>query len=257
MPKQLTTTDFINKSKLVHKDRYIYTDTQYVNKYVKVAIECRLHGIFSVFPQSHYKGANCPKCAKKTEIRTKGLVFTGTGKHTGKATFKAFSKKFNTEFYRKFVEVHGNTYKYNTQYYSKCKEINKVPIRCVKHGIFWMTPKAHVEGQGCPSCANYGFKKNKPAILYYLSINNGEAYKIGVTNNSIKIRFSATELKTITVIKTVRYEIGEEAYKMEQKILKRYVKYKYTGSPLLVNGNTELFNKDILRLDKQTASAVP
>lgn len=251
MPKKLTTDEFLVKSKKAHGNRYIYTGTKYIDKYTKVNIECRVHGVFTSFPQSHYKGSNCPQCAKKTEIRSKGLVFTGTGKHKGRATFKAFCKKFGTSFYTQLKLKHGNFYRYRENYYSKCKETDKIPITCPKHGVFWMTPKAHSVGQGCPKCSVNGFKKDKPAILYYLSINNGEAYKIGITNNTVTIRFSAEELKLIKVIATWDYDIGNDAYIKEQQILSKYKKYQYKGDSMLVNGNTELFTKDVLKLDNK------
>lgn len=93
------------------------------------------------------------------------------------------------------------------------------------------------------------FVQTKPAILYYLSINNGEAYKIGITNKSIKDRFNSTDLKKITVLKEWEYPIGYDAYKAEQRILSMYKEFKYKGHDLLQSGNTELFTYDILGLD--------
>ena len=46
--------------------------------------------------------------------------------------------------------VHGDKYDY-----SKVEYVNnhtKVCIVCPKHGEFWQTPKAHLNGQGCPKC---------------------------------------------------------------------------------------------------------
>ena len=374
MPKKLTTEDFIIKSKEVHNNRYVYTNTKYVNKYVKVEIECRIHGLFSIFPQSHYKGGNCPKCAKKREVRTKGLAFHGTGKHAGKSTFKTFSKKFDTSFYSYLKTKHKNKYKYDTNYYSKCKELDKIPIQCKIHGVFWLTPKAHMSGQGCglcnkehalnnirqlsikassihnnkyivnidgvftasekvsilcktcnkefsmtlqnhavnkqgcpycrgmyktinevknavkdtritivstdmvntnsiieascsehgtffkpakhflanrgcPTCSKHGFDLVKPAILYYLSINNGQAYKIGITNRTVKSRFDKIDLDKITILREWHYQSGIDAFNKEKEIIEMYKEYKYTGSQLLKNGNTEMFKLDILGID--------
>lgn len=87
--------------------------------------------------------------------------------------------------------------------------------------------------------------------MYYLSIDNGVAYKIGITNNDITVRFSAKELKIITVIATWEYSIGEEAYNEEQRILDEFSDMRYKGPALLKAGNTELFHSDILNLDKR------
>lgn len=54
------------------------------------------------------------------------------------------------EFIEKARSVHGDKYDY-----SKVEYINKqvkVRIICHKHGEFWQTPKAHLNGQGCPHC---------------------------------------------------------------------------------------------------------
>ena len=52
------------------------------------------------------------------------------------------------------------------------------------------------------------FQGDKPAILYYLSTNKGEAYKIGITNRSVEERFCKYELSNIEIINTEKYLIG-------------------------------------------------
>jgi hypothetical protein len=81
-----------------------------------------------------------------------------------------------------------------------------------------------------------------------LSINNGQAYKIGVTNNTVESRFGL-DMANITILKTWEYAIGKEAYQAEQFYLKEYKKYKYIGDALLKSGNSELFKIDIFDLD--------
>ena len=60
------------------------------------------------------------------------------------------------DFIKKAKEIHGDKYDY-----SKVKYINnhtKVCIICHEHGEFWQTPASHLQGCGCPVCAN---KKKK------------------------------------------------------------------------------------------------
>ncbi len=94
-----------------------------------------------------------------------------------------------------------------------------------------------------------GFNPNEPAIMYYLKINGGEAYKIGITKRTVNERFLASELKRIEVIKTWDYETGKEAREKELLILREFTYAKYKGDNLLDIGNTELFDRDILGLD--------
>ena len=126
---------------------------------------------------------------------------------------------------------------------------NKVNILCPLHGAFEQLPGSHKSGNGCPACGEYGFDGSKPAILYYLKIHDGHAYKIGITNSTVEERFKKYELPRIKVLSIWDYELGCEARHVENAILKKYSIHKYKGEPLLSGGNTELFDKDVLNLD--------
>ena len=129
---------------------------------------------------------------------------------------------------------------------SKTKILHKHKI-C---GLEWrVMPSNILRGQGCPKCIKSGFDPSKPAILYYLSVKQGEAYKIGITNLSVSERYSNEELQDITIIEEWEFENGQEAYKKEQEILKRYKHLRYKGEGLLKSGNTELFLFDVLGLN--------
>ena len=54
-----------------------------------------------------------------------------------------------------------------------------------------------------------------------------------------------------TVLKTWMFETGKTAYEEEQRIIRKYKEYKYTGNFVLLTGNSELFTKDILELDNE------
>lgn len=54
---------FIEKSNLIHKNKYSYSVTDYINARVKVKINCFKHGIFNQLPPHHLNGHGCPKCA--------------------------------------------------------------------------------------------------------------------------------------------------------------------------------------------------
>lgn len=216
-----TNEEFIDQAKIVHGDKYEYSKVQYKNTDTKVTIACKQHGTFTQTPHAHLSGKGCPECAN--------------------------TKKTTKEFIKIANEVHDSKYTYEKTNY--INTVTKVIITCSKHGDWEQTPNAHtIKKQGCPYCAVTGFDITKPAILYYLKINGGQAYKIGITNRTVTERFSNSELQVIEVLKTWYYSNGQEAYNKEQEILKKYKKYKYKGQNLLQKGNTELFNKDILNL---------
>lgn len=122
--KRLTTDEFIEKANAVHRDKYNYSKSEYVNTSTKVCIICPDHGEFWQIPNNHLLGAGCPKCAGKFN----DLDF----------------------FIERSIKIHGDKYDYSKVEYIACSE--KVCIICPTHGEFWQTPSGHMHGQGCPMC---------------------------------------------------------------------------------------------------------
>lgn len=60
--KKSNTNEFIEKSKLVHLDRYDYSLVKYKNAKSKVKIICKKHGLFEQAPTKHLYGNGCPVC---------------------------------------------------------------------------------------------------------------------------------------------------------------------------------------------------
>ncbi len=66
MTTQLTTQQFIERSKQVHGDRYDYSQTVYIGTHSKVKIICSIHGVFEQKPSDHLKGHGCAKCGNES-----------------------------------------------------------------------------------------------------------------------------------------------------------------------------------------------
>lgn len=127
-------SEFIEKSILIHGDRYNYYLVDYVNARQKVKIICKDHGVFEQVPYSHAKGYGCSKCAD-----------IDRGKNRCKALADTFLNRAKA--------AHGDKYDYSKTEYKNAK--TKVTIICPDHGVFFQTPHAHVNGkQGCSQCAN-------------------------------------------------------------------------------------------------------
>lgn len=124
---------------------------------------------------------------------------------------------------------------------------NKVDLICVVHGKFKQRPQLLLNGNGCQKCGKKRFNPLKPAILYYISINNGEAYKIGITNRTIKDRFNG-EKAEIKVLMEEYYISGAESLIKEKEIIEKYKEFRYSGKKLLNCGHTEMFYKNILNI---------
>ena len=135
---------FIEKAEKRHGDKYDYTKVDYVDSLTKVCIICPEHGEFWQTPQAHVRGNGCPKCAN---IR-RGDVF--------RSNIDEFIEKANKIHYGKYV-------------YDKKSYVNattKVPILCLEHGTFWMTPAAHLSGQGCPKCHGRGLNTDEIVSMF-------------------------------------------------------------------------------------------
>ena len=148
---------FIEKARQIHNDKYDYSKVNYVNSRTKVCIICPTHGEFWQTPHNHLKGYGCAECGKE----------------------KSHLSKMTTEdFIVKSKEIHGNKYDYSKACYKTCD--TKVCIICPEHGEFWQTPSNHINGSGCPKCANEKrknalFKDTKLFIDAATLIHNGKS----------------------------------------------------------------------------------
>jgi hypothetical protein len=118
------TSDFIERAKQVHGNKYDYTKVNYTNNRTKIMLVCPKHGDVEMTPRIHLlKG--CGKC------------------------------KHGDKFIQKSQSVHGDKYDYSKVVY--INSLTKVTIVCCLHGEFPQMPPSHLLGNGCPSCAG----KNK------------------------------------------------------------------------------------------------
>lgn len=60
--KRLTTEEFVNKSKLIHGEKYDYSKVKYKTTDDEVCIICPEHGEFLQVASYHISGNGCPKC---------------------------------------------------------------------------------------------------------------------------------------------------------------------------------------------------
>lgn len=128
---------FVKKASARHSGKYDYSKVCYVNSIEKVEIVCPMHGSFFVRPDAHIRKVGCPKC-------------NGGGKDSAE------------DFKEKAVRKHEGKYDY-----SKSDYVNsgtKVEVICKAHGLFSITPRNHLAGQGCPKCAGV-YKKTKEEFL--------------------------------------------------------------------------------------------
>jgi hypothetical protein len=95
---------FIQKSKLIHGDKYDYSNVNYKKAIEKVVIRCLTHEDFEITPNSHLNGSGCILCGKISSLNKQSLN--------------------TSQFITKSKEKHGDIYNYtNVEYIIPIPEI--------------------------------------------------------------------------------------------------------------------------------------
>lgn len=150
MHKKYNTKEFIEKSILIHGDKYDYSLTIFTHTKKPVEIICKTHGSFLQTPNKHLIGQGCKKCS--------GL------------------EKLNLEdFINRSNIIHNNFYCYEKTNYINIR--TSILITCLIHGDFLQNPYKHLIGQGCTSCNKSKGQNKIRLILKSLNIEFNEEYK--------------------------------------------------------------------------------
>jgi hypothetical protein len=134
--------EFVRRARDIFGDQYDYSKVVYKDNQTKVCIICPVHGEFWQKPIKHLAGHHCQKCSDKT-LTTE-------------------------EFIERSKINHNNKYDYS-----------KVDIICPKHGEFWQTAGAHLQGCGCPKCSGSKLEKMIDGIFSKNNINYETQKKFG------------------------------------------------------------------------------
>jgi hypothetical protein len=151
---KLTKEKFVEKASLVHKNKYNYSDSIYINSRSKLDINCPIHGTFNIQANNHLNGQGCRKCA-------------GNEKNTEK-------------FIEESIKIHNNKYDY-----SKVNYINsntKIIILCPIHGEFEQKPCVHTSGSGCMKCGTDSKRNNLFTFIEKSKLIHGELYDYSLVN---------------------------------------------------------------------------
>lgn len=165
--KKLSLTEFIERSRKIHGNKYDYSKARYVNNGTKVCIICPIHGEFWQTPHNHLIGRGCNKC-KNNKISVS-------------------ETKTTEKFVLEARKVHGDKYDYSRTKYLSAKD--KVCIICPEHGEFWQEASSHLSGCGCPKC-NHIISKAEMEIVDFIK----GKHKIEVITNNRNILTGHKEL---------------------------------------------------------------
>lgn len=241
-------TSFLCRATEKYGDVFVYDLSNYSGiTGNKISVTCNIHGVSHQTPVSHLSSAyGCPMCGSIMKVKN------------------------NTSDYDSVIVQLNNKYNgiYEYPEYNKDNYKNKnsvIDIICKTHGLFKKKTQKHLSGQGCFQCRvdemirdNIlvgGYSENlfieKPelkgadAFLYYLTINGGELYKIGISRVSVKNRIKGIKSKAkgeVTQIEQtyVRASTLYECFITEQKILN-----DFSSLRIFKPWSTELFSIDI------------
>lgn len=155
--------EFIEKSKIIHGDKYDYSLSVYNGNKSPIDIVCKEHGLFSQIVNYHLSGCGCPICGGTVKLTTEDFIM--------KSRF-----------------IHGYRYGYNEVEYINNQ--TKVKIFCEKHShYFHQIPYSHFGGCGCPFCNESKGEKEISTYLDSKFIRYHREFKFDDCKNINPLRF--------------------------------------------------------------------
>ena len=198
--QKLNIIEFINRSNIIHDNKYDYSLVEYKNCHSIIKIICPKHGIFEQKLVNHLSGFGCFNCGVDTHIRYDEIIQDCINKYGNKYDYSLIKYKNCHELVEIICDIHGsyrqslkshrkygcpicggyrilntknfieksNIIHYNNYDYSlieyKSSNIN-VKIICPKHGIFEQKAYSHLQGGGCKICKSSRGEKKIIKIL--------------------------------------------------------------------------------------------
>lgn len=197
-----TTEKFIDDANLIHRNKYCYLLTEYINCKLKVKIECFIHGIFEQRPNDHLNGEGCPECGLEKIINNITLS--------------------TEEFIKRANLIHNNFYDYSITNYVNAHK--KIKIICPTHGIFEQIPNDHLNNCGCTKCVESMGERKIRNILdqNHIKYVSGKRFKNCKNKKPLPFDFHLPDYNALVEhdgeqhFKPVKYFGGEVGFKSRQ-----------------------------------------
>ncbi len=200
----------------------------------------------SAYKWSDYCGRKCSKIDSVINAQKTMIKKYGSKSYLGTKEFKDLNIKSHTLKHITNIEYFYNKYYIENNFIEKDNKFNKKAFMKFFKCNQTTANKKLIDLKIKYTVGNTGFNKDIPGILYYICIDN-KYFKIGITNYSVKERFKQ-EHRRFKILFTHYFKKGIDAYHQEQLIIKKYKKYLIDKTiKVLSDGNTEIFNQDILR----------
>ena len=91
---KLDFNQFKERSNKVHRNKYDYRISNYIDIHTPIEILCKKHGEFFQVPRDHYRGSGCPKCnSSKGEAKIRTILKANKIEFIEQKKFKALKHK--------------------------------------------------------------------------------------------------------------------------------------------------------------------
>lgn len=143
--KKLTKSyeSFLEEAVKIHGNKFIYLKDTFKNRNTEMYMICTLCGTtFKQKPSKHLIGEGCMNCYKSGPPNNKMSV---------------------QEFEERATKIHNGKYKYIGDFTETKKIVTAI---CPIHGKFTQEAQSHLQGHGCPKCANIDSKGEREIYEY-------------------------------------------------------------------------------------------
>jgi very-short-patch-repair endonuclease len=139
--RRLTTNEFVARAKKVHKARFDYHGTNYIDARTKIIVICKKHGPFKVSPTLHLRGAGgCTGC-KTGRLTTEQFIARSKRLFRGKYDYTETSFTLTTDPIRIICRTHGSFEQLASNHLAGKEGCAK----CVHRKRFGFEPQPHVK----------------------------------------------------------------------------------------------------------------
>lgn len=167
--KRSNSSEFIEKSRKIHGDKYDYSNVKYTNAKTKVCIICPIHGEFWQLPDDHLCGKECPICkSSKLEKSVRKFLIENKIDYIHKKHFEWLGQQhldFYLPKYNIAIECQGGQHFKPIEHFGGINDFNKTILRD-------MTKKKLCES-------------NNLILLYYSELEIDFPYEVITSKNNL------------------------------------------------------------------------
>lgn len=164
--KKVGLSKWIEECTKVHKGKYDYSKSEYINSKSKVLVICPEHGEFWTVAHDHKSGHGCMKCKNQLQGELSSMPYS--------------------EFLSRSIAQFGDKFEFSGGYKNTSSNIN---IKCLDCGhVVTKRANSHLQSKGCPACV-------KREVAQNMLIGRDEFIRRATEKHKGKYGYSTIEYK--------------------------------------------------------------